>query len=132
MQQTLIQIYQAIPSSLWIIILGGTTVSFVGRLLKHLFGVNSGKVMTVLVSTLSFVAPALQFLLSSQGNNIFSVVPHAAEIMAVATTVYNLLIKDGKFDRFLKQVQEFQSTKVDAAVIPVVDEPAQNTNEFQV
>ncbi len=109
--QGLSEIYNSSGFDVLTILLTGVGVAYSARFLNHLFGAKSRKVTATVAATLAFVAPILQALITYLQGHQFSnnVVPHAAEILTVATLAYNFFIKDGRFDQFLLKVEQVQN-----------------------
>lgn len=82
---------------------GGIGVSIIAQLLKRLLGLSSSKVIHFVVITLSFVASALDYVISAIHGNPAILASHTASILGIANAAHTFIVSDA--DAFVGKVK---------------------------
>lgn len=106
-------LYQAIPEQVWIAVLGGSIVSLTAQFIKKTFGLESSKVIKLVVITTAFVAAALQYLLNTHAIPASILGKHFTEFYLGAEIFYSFIYKTAT--PFLYQVQNYKDRKAAVA-----------------
>ena len=116
--ETIVNAWQSIPSTFWVALGASGFISVVLQFIKHYLDQLSPKLIIVLLTTFSFVASGIDYLLGVASNNPTILGQRTATLVGFATILYRFVISPGyKLLIDAKNYRESESVTVAASGI---------------
>lgn len=111
-----IHAWQGIPHSFWVALGASGVISIVLQFIKHYLEELSPKVLMVLLTTFSFAAAAINYLLANAAANPHVLGSQTAMLVGMATIVYRFAVAPGY--KLLTDAKNFRAAADAAKAAP--------------